>query len=230
MPGRNAGACVLLERSSDCRALTGVDRVEVSSALRQEVGGATRLERRLHWQVRKNLGYVCRLLRRLGLSAADADDAAQQVFIVLSRRLGGLEPGKERAFLHGTAVRIAWRARRTLERRREELTDAVEAGSEAPAPDQLFARREVRLALSNLLVAMPLEVSAVFVLFAVEGMSLSEISRVLGIPRGTAASRLRRAREDLKRGLSDGSQVLNPSQALGCPSSSPSLRISSGPS
>src|SRR5690606_23591015 len=116
------------------------------------------------------------------------------------------------------------------ERRREELTDAVEAGSEAPAPDQLFARREVRLALSNLLVAMPLEVSAVFVLFAVEGMSLSEISRVLGIPRGTAASRLRRAREDLKRGLSDGSQVLNPSQALGCPSSSPSLRISSGPS
>ena len=41
---------------------------------------------------------------------------------------------------------------------------------------------------------MPLELKAVFILFELERMTTTEVAEVLGIPRGTAASRLRRAR------------------------------------
>ncbi len=157
-------------------------------------------QRRLRVEVRRSFVYVWRLLRRLGLSPADADDAAQQVFIVLSRRIDELERGKERAFLYGTAVRIAWRARRTLERRREELCAAVDRDdSPIPAPDQLMAQRQARRTLDKILQAMPLDVRSVFVLFEFEGMSLTEISSTLSIPRGTVASRLRRGRQDFQR-------------------------------
>lgn len=157
-------------------------------------------DRRLQREVRDNFEFVWRLLRRLGLSPSDADDATQQVFIVLSRKINHLSPGKERAFLYGTAVRIAWRARRTLERRREELTSVIaeEAGS-SPAPDQLLLRRQARVVLDEILGAMPLAVRTVFVLFELEGMNLTEIAETLQLPRGTVASRLRRGREDFQR-------------------------------
>jgi len=156
--------------------------------------------RRLHHQVRENFEYVWRLLRRLGLTPSDADDATQQVFIVLARKIDDLSPGKERAFLYGTAVRIAWRARRTLERRREELSaEVAEEAGFCPAPDQLLLHRQARVVLDEILDAMPLAVRTVFVLFELEGLNLTEIAETLRLPRGTVASRLRRGREDFQR-------------------------------
>lgn len=150
--------------------------------------------------VRDNFTYVWRLLRRLGLSEADADDAAQQVFIVLSRKIGDVTAGKERAFLYGTAVKIAWRSRRTLERRREDLLDTLEPGQTSlPDPEALYQQRQAREALDDILGAMPMEMRTVFVLFEFEGASLTEIAGILEIPRGTAASRLRRARDEFER-------------------------------
>lgn len=158
------------------------------------------LDTRLREQVRENFAYVWRLLRRLGLSPTDADDASQQVFIVLSRKISELGAGKERAFLYGTAVRIAWRARRTLERRREELCDALaEAEGHALTPDQLLLQRQARTVLDQILGTMPLAVRTVFVLFELEGLNLTEISEALGVPRGTVASRLRRGRDEFQR-------------------------------
>jgi len=164
------------------------------------LAGALKPHLRLSALVRENLDFVWRLLRRLGLSQADADDAAQQVFIVLSKKLGEVTRGKERAFLYGTAVKIAWRSRRTLERRREELASTFESGETTlPDPEALYQQRQAREALDDILGAMPLEMRAVFVLFEFEGASLTEIASILEIPRGTAASRLRRAREEFER-------------------------------
>lgn len=150
--------------------------------------------------MRDNFNFVWRLLRRLGLSEADADDAAQQVFIVLARKLGEVAAGKERAFLYGTAVKIAWRSRRTLERRREDLSSTLESGQGSWLdPEALYEQRQARETLDDILGAMTLEMRTVFVLFEFEGASVTEIAGILEIPRGTAASRLRRAREDFER-------------------------------
>lgn len=63
-----------------------------------------------------NYPFLWRSLRRLGLQAADVDDAAQQVLSVFARRLGDIEVGAERAFLFQTAVRVASDARRAQAR------------------------------------------------------------------------------------------------------------------
>ena len=52
---------------------------------------------------------VFRLLRRMGLDPARAEDGAQQVFLVAAKRLPDVTDGKERAFLTGTAVNVAYR-------------------------------------------------------------------------------------------------------------------------
>jgi RNA polymerase sigma-70 factor (ECF subfamily) len=49
--------------------------------------------------------------------------------------------------------------------------------------------------LQEVLDQMPLELRAVFVLYEIEELTMAEIAEAVGIPPGTAASRLRRARE-----------------------------------
>src|SRR4051812_27350925 len=59
--------------------------------------------------VRVHLPFVWRFLRRLGLSPEDADDVAQETFLVAVDKLDRIEEGHERRFLFGIAVRIASR-------------------------------------------------------------------------------------------------------------------------
>jgi RNA polymerase sigma-70 factor (ECF subfamily) len=133
----------------------------------------------------------------LGLPAGDADDAAQQVFLALSRRLRDVRFGSERSFLYGVAVNVACKWRRAHARRREDYEEQLESLEAAlPSVDELLERRDEVVLLDALLGAMPDDLRTVFVLHEIEQQSASQIARVLGIPPGTAASRLRRARED----------------------------------
>jgi RNA polymerase sigma-70 factor, ECF subfamily len=154
---------------------------------------------RLAGLVRDHYAFVWRLLRRLGLREGDADDAAQQVFLTASRRLHEVEPARERAFLYGVAVNVGARARRSLGRRREEpLETASERVAPEPNAEQLLERRQARALLDQLLDEMPEDLRVVFVLFELEELSTPQIAELCGIPIGTAASRLRRAREDFE--------------------------------
>lgn len=150
--------------------------------------------------VRDHYGFVWRLLRRLGLREGDADDAAQQVFLVAVNRLAGVEHERERSFLYGVALNVGARARRSQQRRREEPLDAAgEGASPAPSAEQLLERRQARDALDALLAEMPEELRVVFVLYELEELSTPEIAELCELPLGTAASRLRRAREDFEQ-------------------------------
>lgn len=153
--------------------------------------------------VRANFEFVWRLLRRLGLPESDADDAAQQVFTIACRRFGAIQKGSERSFLYGCALNGAakWRSARARQQGRFE-TDAEIVESEHPSGDELLDRRKARQLLDEILDSMPEELRTVFVLFEFEELTSSEIAALLGVPRGTAASRLRRAREDFEKRVS----------------------------
>lgn len=146
--------------------------------------------------VAQHLDFVWRLLRRFGLSPSDADDVAQRVFMIALQKLSELPPGKERMFLYGTARRLAANARRDISRRREVLGEPLETVT-APerAPDEHVDAARTAALLDELLGRMPEELSRVFVLAEVEGESVPAIAELENIPVGTAASRLRRARE-----------------------------------
>jgi RNA polymerase sigma-70 factor (ECF subfamily) len=147
----------------------------------------------------EHFDFTWRALRRLGLPEDVADDATQRVFLVASRRLASIQTGSERAFLFQTAVRVACSERRAIARRREVLSDEpVEGDESALAPDELLDRRRARELLERILAGLDLDLRIVLVLFELEGLSLSEIAVTVGIPRGTAASRLRRARAEFR--------------------------------
>jgi RNA polymerase sigma-70 factor (ECF subfamily) len=136
-------------------------------------------------------------LRRLGVAADACDDAAQQVYLVAAARLEQIRIGSERAFLCATAVRVAANARRARAAR-PEIADpeAVEAEADrTPLADELLEERRLRELLDRVLDSLPDDLRTTFVLFELEGLGTQEIAEALGIPRGTVASRLRRARE-----------------------------------
>ena len=82
-------------------------------------------------------------------------------------------------------------------RKREDLgVDFDEQPASAPSPEELVDRRRARELLDALLEEMPLELRVVFVLYEIEQLTSAEIAEVVGVPLGTVASRLRRARED----------------------------------
>lgn len=155
---------------------------------------------RLASMVAEHFEVIWRTLARIRVPSADLADCVQQVFVVASRRLSSIAIGSERSFLIGTAIRVARDARRTLERRREVPEDeTVEPLSLDPQPDELADQKRLRALLDEVLGGMSEELREVFVLFELEEMSTPEIATLLEIPTGTAASRLRRAREEFDR-------------------------------
>jgi RNA polymerase sigma-70 factor (ECF subfamily) len=158
----------------------------------------------VHALVRAHFEEVWRLLRRLGLPEVDADDAAQHVFTVACTRFASIRQGSERAFLYGCALNRAAKWRESQQRRdRPTASGEIEvAEDDVPSVDELVERQKARKLLDAILDTMPEELRTVFVLFEFEELSTPEIAELLGIPRGTAASRLRRAREDFEKRLS----------------------------
>lgn len=171
---------------------------ESSSTARQLVGGAPPGRGgsdRLQALVGDHHDFVWRSLRRLGVPSGDVDDACQQVFLVAYRRLSGIAPRSERSFLFQTAVRVASDWRRGHKRRGEQATvELGELPDGAANPEELIDERRARALLDRVLGAMPMQLRAVFVLFELEEMTMSEIATLTEIPAGTVASRLRRAR------------------------------------
>jgi RNA polymerase sigma-70 factor (ECF subfamily) len=156
--------------------------------------------------VLQHLDFVWRLLRRLGLDAADAEDATQQVLLIAADKIGGVAPGKERTYLYGIALRVAANARRGEQRRRrahdrnQSLCEARETPSRlVPWPDDLAEQARARELLDELLARLPEELSRVLVLAEIEQCSLPEVAELEAIPVGTATSRLRRARASFSK-------------------------------
>lgn len=152
--------------------------------------------------VREHFDSVWRLLRRLGVPPGVLEDAVQEVFVVLARRIDAVTPGSEKSYLFGTALRVAkgFQRRSARERRRQEPLE--EAHLCDPTTPESELERQRRLALVEELLGKLNEAErTVFVLFELEGLTLPEIARLLEVPRGTVASRLRRARGRFVRAL-----------------------------
>lgn len=172
-------------------------------AMVPRVAGKSERELRLRQLVDTHVGHVARILRNAGTAEADVDDDVQRVFIALSNRLDDVRIGAEKSFLIQTALHMAAHARRTAARRREILTDQTpEIVDPVADPEEMANRRQIRRALDQILGQMETELRIVFSLYEFEQMTTAEISAVLEIPRGTVASRLRRARAEFRERVS----------------------------
>jgi RNA polymerase sigma-70 factor, ECF subfamily len=146
---------------------------------------------------------VWRFLRRLGVSASEVDDTAQRVFARVLGQRERIQPGSERAYLMRAAFRAALEQQRAKKRWLSRATevDSDDTSSSWPAPDQSLAQRQELERLDRALTQLPPDMRAVFTLFELEQLTFTEISLALQLPRGTVASRVRRARERFTQAL-----------------------------
>ncbi len=162
----------------------------------ERAAGEGALAARLRAIIDRHYDFVWRTVRHFGVDDASAEDAVQQVLCVVARRLAQIAPGAEMAFLFSSAVRVASEARRAARRRpMTDVTDIDAIEVAMPSPEELLDQRSARDVLAAVIEAMPTDLRAVFVLFEIEELTLSQIAHLVGIPVGTAASRLRRARD-----------------------------------
>lgn len=157
-------------------------------------------EARLRSVVEAHFDTLWRFLRRLGVAEADVDDAVQEVILVLTRKLDGIEVGRERSFVMSTAFRVASDARRRVRRRREVDAELlVDLPSSAADPEAFAQKQQMRALFAQALEQLGLDLRAVFVLYELEDFTMAEIAQTLQLPPGTVASRLRRAREAFEK-------------------------------
>ncbi len=136
----------------------------------------------------REFDYVCRNLGRFGVAAADLDDGAHEVFLVLYRRWHDVDPARPiRPWLFGVARRVAAAQRA----KRVETASPMDAAS---AEDPRAAQRDL---VWRAMDALDDDRRAVIILHDFEGHTGAEIAAQLEIPVNTVHSRLRLAREDL---------------------------------
>lgn len=157
-------------------------------------------DQRLAALVRDQHRAVWRTLRRLGVPVGLLDDATQEVFIVASRKLEFVGRDSMRSFLYGTALRVAANFRRSRQARQHDSLENAEVNAWQPQLDteHLVQQKQLRELLDRILDSMTDDLREVFVLFELEKLTRIEISELLGLPAGTIASRLRRAREQFE--------------------------------
>jgi len=148
--------------------------------------------------------YVWRCLRSLGVPAAALDDAVQEVFLVVQRKLAAFDGACDtKTWLYAIVLRVSRRCRAEAARNAERFAshevagdDAIEVNSSTAADLRHEVEKNERLALAQrALAGLDDAKRDVFVFACIEGMSAPEIATLVGVPLNTVYSRLRAARQ-----------------------------------
>lgn len=144
-------------------------------------------------------GFVWRSLLHLGIPAASVDDALQDVFLVVHRRIGHFDGRTSlRSWLYGISRRVASEYRRGTRRAIRSLAVVHDPDLE-PAPTVLADRISAADAVSKVLGSLDEDKREAFVLAEVEGMTAVEIAEALQTNVNTIYGRLRAARQRFAR-------------------------------
>lgn len=133
-------------------------------------------------------------LRRLSGNRAEADDLAQEVFIIAWDNISRFSSGKSfRSWLFGIGYRRFLMANRSLFRQRQR--DAAVAMAEENA--STLSDIDQQLDLARAMESLPVDQRAVVALCLAAGCSHGEAAEALGLPLGTVKSHIQRGRARL---------------------------------
>jgi len=137
-------------------------------------------------------GPVLALCFHLTGSRTDAEDATQEVFLIVFKGLAGFRGESSLStWIYRIAIRTAFRTRA-----RRPRTEPLVVDPPGDATDPAL-EREKGSRLRTALTRLSAEHRTVLALFALDGLSHREIASTLGIPEGTVWSRLHLARKKL---------------------------------
>lgn len=148
---------------------------------------------------RDHYAFVHRTLRALGVEPTAVDDAAQEVFLVVHRRIADYDGrAPARAWIFGIARRVARDFRRKV-RRQQARMSLIEDPRSVPTPEHHVTQQQAVARLERFLDTLDEVRRAVFVLCEIEEMTAPEVATALGIKLNTVYSHLRKARLGLER-------------------------------
>jgi RNA polymerase sigma factor (sigma-70 family) len=155
-----------------------------------------------------HFAFAWRSLRLLGVDSDALEDAAQDVFAVVSRQLpefaGRSSIG---TWIFAIAQHTAANYRRKHRRKLMPLvplTDVI-VGHE-PTPQAHAEASEAAVVIERFCAGLSPDRRALFVLALMEDLPAPEVSRVLGIPINTVYSRVRALRAGIERALGGGEE------------------------
>ncbi len=128
----------------------------------------------------------------------EAEDVVQEVFLKLYRTAGWRQMNNEKAFL----ARAVWRV--ALDRLPRFVPQSLDVGHEqfadkGDSPEAQVIRKAQAEHLRKLIDSLPANLRHVLVLSAIEELNSREVGLLVGIPEGTVRTRLRQARQELRR-------------------------------
>ncbi len=148
---------------------------------------------------REHFDFVWRSLLRLGFSPAEAEDVAQDVFLVVHRRLGDFDRSRSiRAWLYGITRRVA-KDRRRGQGREERRLRLLPSPAPGPDPERAAARAEAAALVQLFLDGLDSDLRSIFVLAELEGFGGTEIAEAMNLNRNTVYTRLRALKRDFSR-------------------------------
>ena len=142
--------------------------------------------------------FVVRVARRLGGRNFPAEDAAQEVFLVVERRLATYEPrARVTSWLYAITLNVVRGTRRRMQLESEYRADeeeGLEVPLVAPDPVEVF---EAADALESIVNGMAPRKREVFLLAEFDELPCADIARIVGVKEATVWSRLHYARREL---------------------------------
>jgi len=185
------------------RLVPSQPRPQVSNRLTVLSGGARSPELDFREIYESWFHDVVKWIYALGMPASETEDLAQEIFLVVRRKLAQFDGGN----LPGWLFRITQLTVRDHRRRawfrnlvfRRQQVDLTQLPHGADGPGRSYEQSEERRRLEVLLSKMSDKRRATFVLFEIEGYSGEEIAGIQDIPLGTVWTRLHHARKEFWR-------------------------------
>lgn len=144
---------------------------------------------------RAHADFVWRAVLRLGIPEAQAEDAVQEVFIVVRKKLPEFRgDAAVNTWLYAIARGVCANLRRANERARRKL-EVVQPPTPEPGPEEVAANRGAAALVDTFLRGLPDGQRVVFEMVDIEGMRGPEVASALEMPLSSVYSRLRLARK-----------------------------------
>lgn len=149
---------------------------------------------------RQHFEFACRSLRLLGVEPNALEDAAQDVFAIVSRRLPQFEQhASVKTWIFAIVQRVAANYRRSRRRKPEAQAALSESTpSSHPGPDALWEAERAAQLIQAFAAQLDDSRRALLVLGLLERVPARELAASLGIPLFTVYSRVRSVREALE--------------------------------
>ena len=146
----------------------------------------------------EHIGFVWRVVARMGVPREAVPDVAQDVFLVVHRRLPDFDGrASMRAWLAGICRGVVRNHLRANARRRRRLELLPPPQADAPEAE----RMELGDLVARCIDGLDEDQRDALVLVDIEGLAPAEVARMLGISRNTIYSRIRLARAKLRERL-----------------------------